>query len=138
MFSNTSEYALRALVVLAADGEGTAMQARELARETEVPPSYLYKILAVLRRSGLLAGARGSRGGYSLARDPHEIRLIDVVSLFEEARSSEACLLRESRVCDDAHPCSAHQHWKNVQQCYHEFLDTKTIADLAKKEKEDV
>jgi Rrf2 family protein len=58
MISTTSEYALRALVVLAGEGEGAAMQARELARMTDISPSYLYKILASLRRSGLLDGAR--------------------------------------------------------------------------------
>ena len=131
MISTTSEYALRALVVLA--DRGTAMQARELAVVTEVPPSYLYKILAALRRARLLAGLRGSRGGYSLARAPEDMRLIDVVSLFEEIRLTETCLLSESHVCDDENPCTAHQHWKHVQQSYHDFLESKTIADLAKK-----
>ncbi len=134
MISTTSEYALRALVVLAGEAEGTSMQARELARVTEISPSYLYKILASLRRSGILAGTRGSRGGYRLARDPNGVRLIDVVSLFEAVRPQGACLLSDSRVCDDEHPCSAHQHWKRVQQIYHEFLDSRTIADLATKD----
>lgn len=133
MLSSTTEYALRALVVLSAVDEGRTMQARALARATEVPPSYLYKILAALRRASLLAGTRGSHGGYCLAREPRDIHLVDVVSLFEEIRPMESCLLRESHVCDDANPCSAHQHWKHVQQCYHEFLETKTIADLASK-----
>ncbi|NIM02107.1 MAG: Rrf2 family transcriptional regulator [Acidobacteria bacterium] len=134
MFSTTSEYALRALVALASDKGGRSTQARELARATEVPPSYLYKILAALRRAKLLAGTRGSRGGYCLARDPQDIRLLDVVSLFEEIRPTEACLLKENHICDDAHPCSAHHHWKHVQRCYREFLETKTIADLATKD----
>jgi Rrf2 family iron-sulfur cluster assembly transcriptional regulator len=134
MISTTSEYALRALVVLAGEHEGASMQARELARVTEISPSYLYKILASLRRSGLLAGVRGSRGGYSLARNPEEMRLIDVISLFEDVRPKGACLLSDSRICDDENPCGAHQHWKLVQQTYHEFLESRTIADLATKD----
>jgi Rrf2 family protein len=134
MISTTSEYALRALVVLAREAEGTSMQARELARLTEVSPSYLYKILASLRRSGILAGTRGSRGGYSLARDPGDTRLIEVVSLFETVRSKGACLLSDSRICDEKHPCSAHQHWKRVQQNYYELLESRTISDLATKD----
>ena len=105
-----------------------------MARVTEISPSYLYKILASLRRSGILAGSRGSRGGYSLARSSAEMRLIDVVSLFEGVRPKDACLLSDSRVCDDEHPCGAHQHWKRVQQNYHEFLESRTIADLAAKD----
>jgi Rrf2 family protein len=131
MISITSEYALRALVALADSAEGTPMQARELAEMTKVPPSYLYKILASLRRAGVLAGSRGSRGGYSLARDPGDIRLIDVVSMFEVVRPNDACLLGEFDRCDDTQPCSAHQQWKHVQQTYNEFLKSRTIADLS-------
>jgi Rrf2 family protein len=131
MISTTSEYALRALVVLAGQGDGRCLQARELARETGISSSYLYKILATLRRAGVLSGARGNRGGYSLGRDPAEIRLIDVVSLFELVRSSEACLLSENHPCDDANPCSAHEHWREVQRSYQGFLKSKTIADLS-------
>jgi Rrf2 family iron-sulfur cluster assembly transcriptional regulator len=87
-----------------------------------------------LRRSGILAGSRGSRGGYSLARGPEETRLIDVVSLFEAVRPKGACLLSDSRICDEEHPCSAHHHWKLVQKHYYEFLESRTIADLATKD----
>ena len=134
MISTTSEYALRALVALASEENAAALQARELARLTEISPSYLYKILAALRRSGILAGSRGSRGGYRLARNPEQMRLIDVVALFETVRPQGACLLSDSRECDENHPCGAHQHWKRVQENYREFLETRTIADLVIKD----
>ena len=130
MISTTSEYALRALVALADSAGGTTMQARELARVTKVPPSYLYKILTRLRRAGILAGSRGSRGGYSLARDPGDVALIEVIALFEVVRPNDACLLGDFDNCDDEHPCSAHRDWKHVQQTYNEFLNSRTIADL--------
>ena len=134
MISTTSEYALRALVVLAGIGEGASMQARELAHETQVPTSYLYKILATLRRAGILSGSRGSRGGYSFARNPSDMRLIDVVCLFEAVRPNETCLLSDSRLCDDKRPCGAHKHWQQVRKSYNEFLESRTIADLATKD----
>jgi DNA-binding IscR family transcriptional regulator len=59
--------------------------------------------------------------------------LIDVVSLFENVRPREACLLSDTRVCNEEQPCGAHHHWKRVQQNYHEFLETRTIADLTAK-----
>jgi Rrf2 family nitric oxide-sensitive transcriptional repressor len=133
MISNTSEYALRALVALADTPGGSAVQARELAQVTKVPPSYLYKILTTLRRAGVLAGSRGSHGGYQLARDASEIPLIDVVSMFEEVRPNDACLLGEFDQCDDDRPCTAHRHWKHVQQTYNNFLKATTIADLSTK-----
>ncbi|MDH3629006.1 MAG: Rrf2 family transcriptional regulator [Acidobacteriota bacterium] len=131
MFSTTSEYALRAIVAVVRANKESGVQARELARETGVPSSYLYKILATLRRSGILSGSRGSHGGYHLGREPHEIPLIDIVSLFEVVRTNKACLLSETQPCDDTNLCSAHQHWEHVQRTYLDFLTTKTIADLA-------
>jgi Rrf2 family nitric oxide-sensitive transcriptional repressor len=111
--------------------DGTTMQARELARLTKVPPSYLSKILTTLRRAGILAGSRGNRGGYRLARNPAGVRLIEVVSLFEVIRPNDACLLGAFERCDDDSPCSAHRDWKHVRQTYNEFLQSRTIADLA-------
>jgi len=137
MISATSEYALRALVSLADAEGGAAKQARELALETKVPPSYLYKILTSLRRAGILAGTRGHRGGYSLARSPREIRLFEVVSLFEVVRHNDSCLLGRSEPCDDNHACSAHDEWKRVRQVYNDFLTAKTIADLAATDRRD-
>ena len=131
MICITSEYALRALVALAGSSDGTTMQARELARMTKVPPSYLYKILTTLRRAGILSGSRGIRGGYGLAREPGDVRLIEVVSLFEVVRPNDSCLLGEFDRCDDSTPCSAHRDWKHVQQTYNDFLQSRTIADLA-------
>jgi Rrf2 family protein len=129
MISITSEYAVRALVALA-EGSGTTMQSRELARITNVPSSYLSKILSRLRKSGMLGGTRGVRGGYFLTRAPEDIRLSDVVELFELARTKGACLLGRSALCTDDQPCGAHQEWTRVCRIYEEFLESKTIADL--------
>ena len=104
MISITSEYALRALVALAAGGVGATMQTRELALEANVPRSYLSKILATLRRAGILGGSRGVRGGYSLARKPEKIALSEVVELFEIVRKQDACLLGRPEGCDDESP----------------------------------
>lgn len=123
--------------MLADTDAGTTTQARELARLTKVPPSYLYKILTALRHAGILAGSRGSHGGYRLARDPGEVRLSEVVSLFETVRSNDNCLLGEFDHCDEANPCSAHRAWKQVQQTYSEFLHSRTIGDLATDQSQD-
>jgi Rrf2 family protein len=129
MLSTSSEYALRALVALASTVAGTTVQARELAHVAKVPSSYLYKILAPLRRAGILDGARGTGGGYSLARKPEEIPLIEVVALFEVVRPDNACLLGND-TCTDKDACSAHEEWKRVRDSYLTFLRSRTIADL--------
>ena len=130
MISITSEYALRALVGLAEAGKGATVLGRDLAKQTNVPLNYLWKILAPLRRNGMVGGTRGIRGGYFLARGPGEIRLIDVVERFEVVKRVDSCLLGQSGGCSDENPCGAHDQWKHVCEVYEEFLSSKTIADL--------
>lgn len=130
MFSTTCEYALRALVALARMPEGTAVLGRDLAREAEIPANYLSKILLALRNAGVLTTARGTGGGYRLRKAPSDIRLVDVVELFDGARARPACLLG-NKECSDENPCSAHAAWRGVRKAYVEFLETTTLASIA-------
>ena len=132
MLSTTSEYALRAVAGLAAaTRDGGVMLSREFAERVDVPVHYLSKILATLSRAGLLNATRGAGGGYSLARDPSEIPLLHVVSLFDGARVHPTCLFGGGRECSDENACHAHASWKQVKETYSQFLELQTIADIA-------
>ena len=78
MFSQTTEYALRAMTCLALV-QGHLVPTGELAERTKVPMHYLAKVLQQLAAGGLLTGRRGVGGGYKLARPPEDVRLIEVV-----------------------------------------------------------
>jgi len=77
-----SPYALRALAELGRSGEGP-VPIGELARRREIPVQFLEQLFAVLRRSGVLRSQRGVKGGYSFARPPHEITVLEVVELLD-------------------------------------------------------
>jgi Rrf2 family nitric oxide-sensitive transcriptional repressor len=82
MFSQTVEYALRAMVQLGADAP-TASTTKEIAAKTKVPSAYLAKVLQSMRRAGLIHSRRGVGGGVSLAKSPQEINLLDVIDAVE-------------------------------------------------------
>ncbi len=78
------DYACRVLVQLARLHErGELAHIESLARVEAVPATYLVQILGELRNGGLVTSRRGKQGGYSLARPPAEISLLDVVNLVE-------------------------------------------------------
>jgi Rrf2 family cysteine metabolism transcriptional repressor len=77
-----SPYALRALAELGRSGEGP-VPIGELARRREIPVQFLEQLFAVMRRAGLLKSQRGVKGGYSFARQPHEITVLEVVELLD-------------------------------------------------------
>lgn len=79
--SARTQYALRAMVALAAD-EGL-VHAEKIAADQEIPRRFCDNILLHLRRSGLLISQRGPEGGYRLARPPEQITLADVIRVTE-------------------------------------------------------
>ena len=79
MLSKTAEYALRRVVLLGG-APSEAESADHLAAATKVPRRYLHKVLQDLVRGGLLHSQSGPGGGYSLARSPEKISILDVVN----------------------------------------------------------
>lgn len=79
MISQTSEYALRASVFLAALPAEQPASAQEIAGATQVPVGYLQKVLRAMSRRGLLTAHRGTGGGFALARAASAISVLDVL-----------------------------------------------------------
>lgn len=77
-----SPYALQALAELGRSGEGP-IPIGELARRRDIPVQFLEQLFATLRRAGLLKSQRGVKGGYTFARPPGEITVLEVVELLE-------------------------------------------------------
>lgn len=131
MLSTTSQYALRALSHLAAQ-PGEALLGRDLAESVEIPTNYLAKVLLTLRNAGLVTTARGSGGGYRLARPADQIYLIDVLELFEEvSRTKPSCFLGHTRACSEITPCNAHSSWRALQAAFLKFLISTPLSAIA-------
>lgn len=79
MNSQTTEYALRAMVCLALR-PNQLLSTSNLSEQSGAPTDYLAKVLQVLSGAGLIDSRRGVGGGYRLTRDPASITLLDVVS----------------------------------------------------------
>jgi Rrf2 family protein len=92
MFSQTVEYALRAVVQLAYVAPAACTTA-ELATVTQVPPAYLAKVLQALVRAGIVTSQRGIGGGISLARDVSELTILDIVNAVDPIRRIKTCPL---------------------------------------------
>jgi len=91
MISHTTEYALRAVVYLAAQPSQEPASAREIAKGIRVPVGYLQKVLRMLVKNGILHAQRGVHGGFTLAKVPSAISVLDV------QRATDAPLQRIER-----------------------------------------
>ena len=89
VITSKSPYAIRALAELARRGGGAPVPIGEIARARDIV-QFLEGLFATLRRSGLLQSQRGVKGGYSFARPPAEITVLEVVELLEGELGTEA------------------------------------------------
>lgn len=129
MFSQTSEYAIRALIEIATRPEGEHVLAAQLGESLNLPQHYLSKILQQLVRTRVLKSVRGRSGGFSLARSAGVIKLRDIVEPFEDLKKYEECILGQP-VCSEAGACPLHDFWKDVRERYIDELKDKTLEDL--------
>lgn len=92
MFSQTVEYALRAVVHLASNAP-RAQTTEEIARSTKVPQAYLSKVLQSLVAAGVVKSQRGVGGGMSLARHPRDLTILEVVNAVDPIKRIGTCPL---------------------------------------------
>ena len=107
-----SPYALRALTELGRMGGTDPVPIGELARRREIPVQFLEQLFATLRRAGVLRSQRGVKGGYSFARPPGDITILEIVelldgplgagseSVFADAAAAARAVLAKTTVAD--------------------------------------
>ena len=132
MFNHTYRYALKACAMIASMPPSTRVLAKDLAKESDIPPQYLSKIRHKLARSGVLSSRKGIGGGFFLERDPGEIRLLEVVSPFRKRNDMvhTSCLICGDN-CHRGDSCPFRRYWEEAVSRYNELLENTTLADVA-------
>jgi Rrf2 family transcriptional regulator, cysteine metabolism repressor len=120
VITTKSPYAVRALAELARRGQTTPVPIGELARSRDIPVQFLEGLFATLRRSGILQSQRGVKGGYSFAKPPSEITVLEVVQLLEGELGADA----------EANGAV----WSEAVDAVKSVLSATTIADVADRE----
>ena len=115
-----SPYAVKALAELARMGGSDPVPIGEVARRRDIPVQFLEGVFGTLRRAGVLQSQRGVRGGYSFARPPEDVTVLEVVELLEGELAPEA---------QRAGPV-----WAEAVDAARSVLAGVTIADVAQRE----
>ena len=107
MFSQTVEYALRAVIHLAQHQASGPIDSQRIADATQVPPSYLAKILQDLARTKILVSKRGLGGGFQLAISADELSILDVINAVDPLQRIRGCPLSLPAHCETLCPMHA-------------------------------
>ena len=131
--SKRGQYATRALLDLAQHANGEPVQLRDIARRQQIPQRYLEHLITPLIAAGIMASARGPRGGVSLARSPDDIRLDEVINLLEGSVAPAKCVNNPS-VCDRATLCATRDVWDDLKKAIDGVLNSVTLSDLVRRQ----
>ncbi|MEV0201544.1 Rrf2 family transcriptional regulator [Nonomuraea sp. NPDC050691] len=131
------EWGLHCCVTLAWLRDEGPVSIRRLAAWFDLPQEYLKKRLQALARAGILASAPGARGGFSLARPPERITLMDVVTAMQGPLEPFRCdEIRQRGVGGEgagkefARPCGIATAMRRAELAWRRELAAQTIADL--------
>ena len=127
MISQTVEYALRAVVHLAA-GAGEARTTDQIAAATRVPRAYLSKVLQSLTRGGLVRSQRGLGGGMTLAKPASELTILEVVNAVEPIQRIRRCPL--DLASHGIRLCPLHRRLDQALEMFETAFATTTLAEI--------
>jgi len=138
MLSKKSKYAIKALIVLGKNYGKEPMQILKIAEEENIPKKFLEQILLEMRNAGILYSKKGAGGGYSLNKDPEDIRLSQVIRLTDGPIALLPCVsLNFYRRCDECKTeatCGIRDTFVDVRNAMLQILNDTSIADIIKRE----
>lgn len=127
MYSQTAEYALRAMACMAIRPT-TLVATTILAEQTKVPANYMAKVLQQLASAKLITGRRGVGGGYKLARPAKDITLLQVINSVNPVSRIKSCPLGLSNHGQNL--CPLHRKADQAAAAVIEVFGSATLADL--------
>jgi Rrf2 family protein len=128
--SAKSDYAVRAMLELSAEGGTRPVTGESLANAQQIPVKFLENILVDLRRAGLVASQRGAEGGYRLARPAGRITVADVIRAVDGPLANVRGMRPEDAEYEGAAE-ALRDVWVAMRAALRSVLERVTLADLA-------
>ena len=105
--------------------------APELAQETQLPLPTVSKILKLLSRAQVLDSHRGVKGGYSLAVDPEELSVSQMITVLDGPIAITECVEDSPGTCSQEANCQIRANWQRINNAVRGSLDSISLAELA-------
>ncbi|MBR5657816.1 MAG: Rrf2 family transcriptional regulator [Lachnospiraceae bacterium] len=130
MISTRGRYALRVMIDLAENNNGSYIPLKDIAARQEISKKYLEIIVKDMVNAGLILGASGKGGGYQLCRKPEEYVVGEILELMEGSLSPVACLADKSYECTRRAACKTLPMWEEFDTLVHNYFYGKKLTDL--------
>lgn len=132
MFSKATEYALRAVIVIAQkSSEEKKIGLDEIARAIQSPRSFTAKILQQLTAGDkIISSSRGPNGGFYISEGSRKLPMRSVLAAMGEDVKLEKCVLGLKQ-CSEIKPCPMHAQYKLIKPLLLNLFESKSIENMA-------
>ncbi len=132
MFSNSSKYAIKAVLFLAVHShENHRIMVKDIAKPINVPQAYLAKLLQALSRHNIISSKKGPKGGFYLSEENNQHTLMDVISVIDGDDRFNTCLLSLEK-CNANKPCPLHDLASPSRSIFLKSLSENTIKNFSR------
>ena len=122
------------MVELANNRSGSYMSIREISKKQQISVKYLEQITTMLSKAGFLESTRGPRGGHRLKRKPEDYTVGEILAVTEGTLAPIPCLEDNPNQCPRAQECTTLSFWEGMYEVISDYVNSKTLADLAEEE----
>lgn len=126
ILKQTAEYALRAMIVLAQQEGEQSLSTAELAARTNIPASYLSKVMRRLVLASLVLSRRGHGGGFRLARPAAEVTFLEIMHAVDYGAEPNRCAFGVG-ACNPAAPCPLHDQYTELTESFENWARRTTL-----------
>jgi Rrf2 family protein len=129
-YSKMAQTAISAISLLAqeaANATPAKLNSADIAEKRRLPKPMIAKVLTILSQAGLVKGSPGPGGGYWLAKQPHEIPLYEIISLFDRSERNDSCPFGPDH-CGQGPQCPLHDELIHLRSEVKRFLEQTTLA----------
>ncbi len=129
--STKGRYGTRLMVNLARhySNDQEAIILKNVSEEEGISIRYLEQIIIPLKIAKLVKSIRGAGGGYTLARNPSEIKVCDILHALEGTCSLVECV-EDPGFCDRIPLCATHEIWKGATDLIKDYFNRITLTDI--------
>jgi Rrf2 family iron-sulfur cluster assembly transcriptional regulator len=132
MLSNTSKYAIRAMIYLALNADKEIKTGiKKISGDLGIPSPFLAKILQVLAKHKLLSSTKGPNGGFGLGKDPRKITLYEIVTIIDGNDIFDKCLISLRSCHEENIPCPLHDQYEPLRLETKKLFQQQDIGSLA-------
>jgi len=128
-----SRYAVMALADMANFDRQNPISLRDISLRQNISLVYLEQIFSKLKKNNIVKSIRGTNGGYILAKDPEQIKLLNIFSAVDEKVKTVRCRRESKKGCNGKlTKCITHNLWDDLEMHINNFFEKKNLGEFLK------